>query len=158
MSTPLRVVFDCMIYTQALISSRGPAAACLELVRQGKLHLVWSDYVLQEIRELPGKLPAKLNVTPERVEAFLLDVAPHVEYVVEVPNMYENPFDIDDSHYINLAVSAKATVITSRDKDNGPINTRRLGISRALSNCSDNYPGQTAGNMPVSHVIGRSPL
>jgi putative PIN family toxin of toxin-antitoxin system len=111
------VVFDCMIYAQALISPRGPAAVCLDHACRGNLHLVWSDYTLQEIRELPSKLPPRLKVTSERVEAFILAVAPHVEYVDAVPETYVNPFDCDDSHYVNLAAAAKAKLITSRDGD-----------------------------------------
>ena len=82
--TPPRVVFDCVIYAQAIISDRGPAAACLERVRTGELQLIWSDYVLQEIRELPEKLPAHFGVTLEIVEIFILAVAPYVEHVLHV--------------------------------------------------------------------------
>jgi putative PIN family toxin of toxin-antitoxin system len=110
-------VFDCMIYAQALISPRGPAARCVEYVRQGGLLLVWSDYVLQEVRELPGKLPTKLRVTSDLVESFILDLAPHVEYVDSVGQDYVNPFDRDDSHYVNLAVAARAAFVVSRDGD-----------------------------------------
>ena len=116
-ATAPRVVFDCMIYTQALISERGPAGLCLNHVRLGALRLVWSDYVLQEIRELPLKLPARLLVTPERVDAFISAIAPYAEHRASVPPLYENPFDPDDSHYVNLALAAAANIITSRDKD-----------------------------------------
>jgi predicted nucleic acid-binding protein len=74
----LRVVFDCVIYAQAIISHSGPAAACLDHVRAGELRLIWSDYVLQEIRELPQKLPTRLQVTLERVEIFILALASYV--------------------------------------------------------------------------------
>jgi putative PIN family toxin of toxin-antitoxin system len=114
---PTSVVFDCMIYAQAMISRGGPSAACLDHVRTGELHLVWSDYVLQEIRELPTKLPARLNLTPERVEAFIADVAPFAQHVTEVTELYENPFDPDDSHYVNLAIASRADLITTRDGD-----------------------------------------
>ena len=117
MTLPPPVVFDCMIFAQALISPRGPAAQCVERVRRGELRLVWSDYVLREIRELPPKLPPRFGLTAARVDAFILDVAPHVEYLAFVAEDYVNPFDRDDSHYVNLAVAAHATLITSRDGD-----------------------------------------
>ena len=75
-TAPPRVVFDCVIFAQALISDSGPAAECLELARSGIIRLVLSDYVMTEIRELPAKLPARLMVTSDRVDAFLNDVAP----------------------------------------------------------------------------------
>ena len=111
------VVFDCMIYAQALISDRGPAAMCIDRVRRGDLHLVWSDYVLQEIRELPSKLPARLKVTAEEVNAFILAIAPYVAHISNVSEDYINPFDRDDSHYVNLALASKAKLITTRDGD-----------------------------------------
>ncbi len=99
MTPPIpRVVFDCVIYAQAIISDSGPAAECLERVRAGELRLIWSDYVLQEIRELPEKLPTHLRVTLERVEIFILAIAPYVEHVLHIPEIYRNPFDPDDSH------------------------------------------------------------
>ena len=57
-----KVVFDCVIYAQAMISDSGPAAACLERVRAGELRLIWSDYFLHELRELPEKLPVHLGI------------------------------------------------------------------------------------------------
>ena len=33
-------VFDCMVFVQALANVNGPAYACYELVRSGRLHLV----------------------------------------------------------------------------------------------------------------------
>jgi putative PIN family toxin of toxin-antitoxin system len=114
---PTSVVFDCMIYAQAMISRAGPSAACVDRVRLGDLHLVWSDYVLREVRELPAKLPARMNLTPERVEAFIANVAPFAEHIAEVAESYTNPFDADDSHYVNLALASGASLITSRDGD-----------------------------------------
>jgi putative PIN family toxin of toxin-antitoxin system len=106
-----------MIFAQAMISRSGPSAACLGYVRSGSLQLFWSDYVLQEIRELPSKLPQRLNLTTERVEAFIADVAPYAERLTDVAELYENPFDLDDSHYVNLAVASGADLISSRDGD-----------------------------------------
>lgn len=116
MSTaPQRVVFDCVVFAQALISESGPAAQCLELARSGTIRLMLSDYVVTEVRELPSKLPARLMVTSDRVEAFLQDVVPLAEMIEDIPEVYQHPVDVDDSHYVNLALAAAATLITSRD-------------------------------------------
>jgi putative PIN family toxin of toxin-antitoxin system len=114
-AAPQRVVFDCVIFAQALVSESGPAAHCLTLARRGAIRLVVSDYVITEVRELPSKLPARLLVTSERVEAFLNDVAPLAEMISDVPDVFQHPIDPDDSHYVNLALAASATLITSRD-------------------------------------------
>jgi len=111
------VVFDCMIYAQAMISGKGPAAACFEQVRSRGLRLVWSDYVLQEVRELPTKLLPRLKLTPQRVETFIDEIAPLAIHVALIADLFVNPFDPDDSHYVNLALAAGADIITSRDAD-----------------------------------------
>jgi putative PIN family toxin of toxin-antitoxin system len=110
-----KVVFDCVIFAQALISEAGPAGQCLELARSGTIQLVLSDYVIIEIRELPSKLPTRLMVSSDRVEAFLNDVAPIAVMIRDVPERYQHPVDADDSHYVNLALAASAALITSRD-------------------------------------------
>jgi len=47
-----RVVFDCMVFLQAAARSSGPAAACLQAVREGKVELVISSEIIAEIRDV----------------------------------------------------------------------------------------------------------
>jgi hypothetical protein len=54
-----RVVFDCVVYAQTMMSSRGPSAACVELARQKHIALAWGRQTIEEIRELPAELPAR---------------------------------------------------------------------------------------------------
>jgi len=110
---PERVVFDCVIYAQALMSDTGPSAECLKLARSGHVRLFWSQYTLREIRELPLKLPSKFQVTPERVEGFILAAASFAEIVDPVPTHYVNPLDPNDSPYVDLALEANAKLIVS---------------------------------------------
>jgi putative PIN family toxin of toxin-antitoxin system len=114
-ATSPKVVFDCVIFAQALVSESGPAGQCLDLARRGAIRLVVSDYVIAEVRELPSKLPARLLVTSEGVEAFLNDVTPLAEMISDVPEVFQHPIDPDDSHYVNLALAASAALISSRD-------------------------------------------
>jgi hypothetical protein len=48
-------VFDCMVFVQALASAKGPACACYELVRGGKLTLFVSPDVIAEARNVLGR-------------------------------------------------------------------------------------------------------
>lgn len=50
---PARVVFDCVIFTQALINPHGPAGECVKAAESGDYLLHLSPFVLQEVRELP---------------------------------------------------------------------------------------------------------
>ena len=49
--TPL-VVYDCMIFLQALASDKGLAFACIQLVEQGRVKLVVSTAVFDEVRDV----------------------------------------------------------------------------------------------------------
>jgi putative PIN family toxin of toxin-antitoxin system len=112
-----RVVFDCVVYAQAIINPDGPAGACLEFAREGVLSLCISDYLLREIRELPGKLAPRLNITPQKVQEFIEDLVSFSRWIADVPHLYTLERDPDDSHYINLALASDAKLISSRDRD-----------------------------------------
>ena len=112
-----RVVFDCVACAQAIINPNGPAGKCLELARDGALHLCISEYFLTEIRELPDKLAPRLRITPQKVEQFILDLLTFSRRVTQIPEVYVLERDPDDSHYINLAIAVGAKLITTRDRD-----------------------------------------
>ena len=115
---PPRVVFNCNVYLQAMISPNGPAARCLELARQGAMKVVVSDYVLAEIRDLPNdhKVAAKFQLTVEKAERFVVALVRFAEHLGMPPDNYQHPFDPDDSHYVNLAIASNANPIVSRDR------------------------------------------
>jgi len=46
------VVFDCMVFLQAAARSSGPAAACLQAVRERKVELVISSEIIAESRDV----------------------------------------------------------------------------------------------------------
>ena len=114
--TPPRVVYDCNIYVQALINVNGPAGRCVETARQGKVLLFVSAFVLAEIREIHQKLSAKYGVTAEQTEELACSVASFANIVSDVPELYQHPFDPDDSHYVNLAARTDSRLIVSRDR------------------------------------------
>src|SRR4051794_16077726 len=101
-----KVVYDCNIFVQALINLNGPAARCLELANEGKVHLFASPYVLAEIREIHLKTPAKYGITVEQTNALARLIASIATIVNDVPDVYHHPIDPDDSHYVNLAIKA----------------------------------------------------
>jgi hypothetical protein len=47
-----RVVFDCVIFLQASVSSRGPAAVALAAVESGHTELLTSDVIPLEIKDV----------------------------------------------------------------------------------------------------------
>jgi putative PIN family toxin of toxin-antitoxin system len=113
-------VFDCMVFVQAVASARGPACACYELVRGGKLTLFVSPEVIAEARDVLGrsKLRRKLSaLTSEAVEEFLRDVESRSVMVADVPRTFRLERDPKDERYLDLAIAAGAQYLVSWDRD-----------------------------------------
>lgn len=112
----IRVVFDCSVFARVLISPKGPAGECLSAAQRGEIQLFVSEFVLQEIRELPGKVKPKRGVTADRVELLIQDLAKYAEPQHEIPVIYSHPKDPDDSHYVNLAHACRANQLLTNDE------------------------------------------
>lgn len=114
-----RAVFDCNVLLQGLISSRGPARTLLEAVKQRKLLLFVSAYVLDGLRDVASRprVQRKYRLTPDLVESFCADLIAHATLVDVVPHVFDFPRDPDDAHYIDLAIAAGAKLVVSRDRD-----------------------------------------
>lgn len=118
--TILRVVFDCGVFLQGLISVSGPAVACLELFEKGKVTLFISEEILTEIQDVlsRSKLRAKYSsLTTEKTDKLIASLRFQAQYLAVVPKRFTYDRDPDDEPYINLAVEADAQYIVSRDKD-----------------------------------------
>lgn len=114
-----RAVFDCVIFVQAMARRAGPAGACWELARAGRVTVCLSRPVLDEIAEVlrRPKLADKLGITEEVVRAFLAELIVRAIMVDEVPDRFRYPRDPKDERYVNLAAAANATHLVTRDND-----------------------------------------
>jgi putative PIN family toxin of toxin-antitoxin system len=119
MNIPKRVVFDCNTFLQALASPDGPAGKCVQLVIDGKVELYVSPMVLEEFAEVASrpKVIAKLHLTADRAREFLEVIEVTATILVGFPEPFVYQRDPDDAHYVNLAATANADVIVTRDKD-----------------------------------------
>ena len=115
---PVRSVFDCNVLLQAMANPNGPAGACLNGVRSGRVHLILSRPVLAELVEVAARpvLARKLAVSPARTDAFVDELLAISTMLDSVPSNYQHPLDPKDSMYVDLAISADARLITSRDR------------------------------------------
>jgi putative PIN family toxin of toxin-antitoxin system len=114
-----RVVFDCGVFFQALISPRGPAGNCFTAATDGGLVLIISRFVLTELRDvcLRPHLVRRFRLSESRVVAFVAQVEDVATLVEMVPHVFDYPRDPDDEHYVDLAVASHARLIVSRDND-----------------------------------------
>jgi putative PIN family toxin of toxin-antitoxin system len=119
MNTPARVVFDCNVYFQALISPTGPARELFRHAASGELQLFVSPTILDELQDVITRLAIrqKYAISDLAIEQFFADIARSSMTLDTVPHVFELPRDPGDAHYVDLAVAAGAKLIVSRDKD-----------------------------------------
>ncbi len=120
--TPV-VVYDCMIFLQALISDKGPAFACFERVERGGVILAASPAVLEEVREVLSRFDLQRRfprIVPERIQKFLVEVKRRCRMIENIPDVFQLPRDRKDEPYINLAIAAEANFLVTW-------NTRHMG-------------------------------
>lgn len=120
-SDALRVVFDCVVFLQAIARPDGPAARLLvDCVEAGRITLFVSDEILDELRDvlarprIRSKNPA---ITDLAVDAFCERVLKISTRIDPVPAVFSLPRDPDDEPYLNLTIASKAEYLVTRDKD-----------------------------------------
>lgn len=116
----LRVVFDCMIFLQALISDKSIAFKLFEYLEADAFILFVSRETLAEVNEVlarPYVRAKNSQITDEYVEAFLNRILSKAELIKNIPKHFEYSRDPKDEKYINLAIEAESDFLVSRDKD-----------------------------------------
>lgn len=114
-----RVVFDCNVYFQALISSGGPAGQCLFAAGDDRLDLFLSEAILLELQKvcLREPLASRFRITEPQVEAYLAHIRSIGTVVENIPHVFQFERDPDDEHYVDLAIATRSRLLVSRDKD-----------------------------------------
>ena len=113
-------VFDCVIFVQAVLSPRGPAARCLEAVENGRVRLLISEEILAEVRQVlvrPAVQRKRRHLTPAFVNAYLERVGRLTSFVDPVPRHVSLERDPKDQPYLDLAIAEQVTFLVSRDLD-----------------------------------------
>ena len=130
--TPQRVVFDCNVLFQALVSRRGPARACVVAADEKRATLILSQYILDELHNVASRneMAVRFDLTDEQISAFLAKVRRCATLIDDIPHIFELPRDPKDAHYVDLAVAANAKLIVSRDDDLLTLNDRSTEAGR----------------------------
>lgn len=119
MTTPERVVFDCNVFFQALISPRGPARRLLGMAADGDLSLFVSAQSLDELSDVVSRphLVQRYGLNTTVVAEFIEEILSFGTLLDAIPHVFDFPRDPADAHYVDLAVAARAKLIVTRDKD-----------------------------------------
>jgi putative PIN family toxin of toxin-antitoxin system len=118
-SSAERVVFDCNVLIQALISKNGPAHRLFRLAVERRIELFTARYVLAELKAFTAapRIRTKYRLDDAILNAFFDLIRLHTTLLTDVPRVFDFPRDPADAHYVDLAVAADANLIVSRDKD-----------------------------------------
>ena len=117
---PLAVVFDCVVFLQALANDESPAARALDLIDTGDITLYVSEQILRELRNVLDRSEVRTalpGINDLRVESLFRRLDRKAVMVKEVPRAFEYSRDAKDEPYLNLAIAAHANFLVSRDKD-----------------------------------------
>jgi putative PIN family toxin of toxin-antitoxin system len=94
-SAPARVVFDCNVLLQALISQRGPAGGAVQAVLEGRTLLFLSDYLLAELRDVAARphLVEKFALSEQKVAKFVETIEGCAQKLFDIPHVFDCPRD-----------------------------------------------------------------
>jgi putative PIN family toxin of toxin-antitoxin system len=114
------VVFDCMIFLQAIANEESPAARAFDLVESGEVTLCVSAQILRELRSVLNRSEVRTalpGIDDLRIESLFRRVERKAVAIRDVPKLFEYPRDVNDEPYLNLAIAARARYLVSRDRD-----------------------------------------
>jgi putative PIN family toxin of toxin-antitoxin system len=116
----IRVVFDCMIFLQGAARRESPSGLCLLLAEKGLIELCVSRPVLDEIADVLSRPRVRSKfplLTDTLIERFIGTLEGFSTFLADVPRKLVFARDPKDEPYINLARTAKARYLVSRDTD-----------------------------------------
>ena len=118
-SPPVKAVFDCNVFLQALGNPQGASGRCLQAVWDGRVQLFVDARLLDELSDVAQR-PKMLRRFPKLTSRFhrLMEQIGTVAVIVQdVPDRFTLSRDPDDAHYVNLAIATGAFLVVTRDKD-----------------------------------------
>lgn len=112
-------VFDCNVFLQTMLSTRGAAHACWQRILAGEVQLFVCPGILDEMRDLPSKpkLRRFSYFTFEVVEEFIRKLLEVSTLVADPKPAFSYSRDPDDALYVDLAVVTGSLLVVSNDKD-----------------------------------------
>ncbi|HMV87849.1 MAG TPA: putative toxin-antitoxin system toxin component, PIN family [Blastocatellia bacterium] len=116
-----RVVFDCMVYLQAVVRETSCAAACLRLAETHQVNLFISRKIIFEVQDVLSRNEIRTRfktITDQRAAEFIDCVRRAASLVKTIPQHFDyQERDVKDEPYINLAIEVQADYLVSRDND-----------------------------------------
>jgi putative PIN family toxin of toxin-antitoxin system len=115
-TSPVRVVYDCVVFLQGAGRRSNAARECLNLVDAGVVQLCLSAAVLKEIEDVLNRPELLLKfplIKSEDSQVLLRTVRSKSLLLTDVSNVFTLPRDPDDEPYTDLAIAANAAYLVT---------------------------------------------
>ena len=129
----LGVVFDCNVLLQAALNENGPAGECLRRLDQNRITVFVSRATVAELRDVLAYPAIRLrnpDLSDERAAAFIERLMYKATLVRRVRHVLDYPRAAQDEPYIDLAATAKADYLVTRDQDLLSLMTGHSAVSK----------------------------
>ena len=85
----------------------------------GKVALSCSEQTIEELLGVCSRddLRVRFRYTDEEIGSLVRNIRLSAEFFESIPDRYVLAADASDSHYVNLALEARARLVVSRDRD-----------------------------------------
>lgn len=113
----MRVVLDTNVYISAALRPQGPTAELVRLARVGRLQLVTSPKILNELWEVLRRPAFANRISSADARAFVESIRDNSEILEDHPDPPRVCRDPDDDYIAALAVSAEVDALVSGDHD-----------------------------------------
>lgn len=123
-----RIVLDANQFVSATILPKSKPAKILDLVTEGKLSLIMSASIIEEVRRvlMYPHIKKRHGHTKERVNSFIEDWARLSEFTYGTLTFNAVKDDPTDNKYLECAVEGEADFIISGDRHLNPSSTEFL--------------------------------
>jgi putative PIN family toxin of toxin-antitoxin system len=110
---------DVNVLFRAAVNRAGASGLVLHAAWNGRIKLVGSWPLLEELRSTLAKphLRERFDIGDDEANDAMAELALVAEVLDVVPAVFDLPRDPKDAYLVDLAVAARASVITSTDND-----------------------------------------
>jgi putative PIN family toxin of toxin-antitoxin system len=115
MNAPIPVVYDCMIFLQA-VARPSRVHGTMRVLQESRIELCISPDIVAELGDVlnrPELLEKFPELRPTRVRVFFDDILARARMHANVPRVFSLPRDKKDEPYINLAIAADAPFLVT---------------------------------------------
>ncbi len=113
-----RAVIDTNIFIRALIKPLGTVAPIVIRIKQGKFYLIYTTWLLSELREKLNerRIKGKYNLSDQEIENLFKLINQYGEEVMPT-RLIDICRDADDNHVIEAAIAGEADFVVTGDND-----------------------------------------